>query len=552
MKNIKGLWDDLCRWIRTLSGKRLAIILIVVSLVIAPTVFATVYVLHHEFVRNDNYFSVILYDSSGDTLASDSQIPENAGRSTLTRIFYELTKEPVPLKAHPDGAETTEHIKAAINYNGVSSEIICYFSTDTPEGYFITADNNYYAIPATLNSKFLATSYSEVFYKSAEIFELTTIDHDVITPKVAEWSYRTTDGQYLSATRNKVTDKLKTYEITGALDISFEKVPDDTSVHVYSDERLIYAGTWEALSSLTVDTSDKLRVYIDAKWNSSENAESYGKVIYEFYVQIKNRSTFSLSSTEVEAGGFAVLDCSNVTDVKKIAFTSNDEAFSPIFMRYNNLWRAVIPFAEDHKAESFDFTVSYGASSESFSITILPPSEEKSYSSDTLYFENADAPLLLGESIREAIFATSLPKNESVYFQGNFADPEKSGYAAAYTHGGIMTWGEALENSYVTVGNKYVLQDDSVSGSSVLALQNGIVTYVGNNEYLGNYVVIDHGCGLRTWYTHLGKIDVEVGDVLLTGEHLGKTSEGNFEGKEGFTLYCTVYDIMIDPNTLWT
>ncbi len=551
MKQAKGLLGDIGRWFRTMNGKRLATIIIAVSIIIAPTVFATVYVFHNEFVKDDNYFSVTLYDSDGDVIANDSQLPESAGRSTLTGIFYELIKEPVPLKARPNETNAI-YVKADISYNGIPYKLVCYFSTDTPEGFFTDSDNKYYAIPPTLNSKFLATSYSEVFYTAAEVFELKTIDHDVITPKSAEWSYRTADGQYLSATRNKVTDKLKTYEITGALDISFEKEPDDTSVHVYSDEKLIYAGAWEALSSLTVSTSEELRVYIDARWHNAENAESYGKVIYEFYVRIKNRSTFSLSSDEVSAGGFAVLNCSNVTDAQKIVFTSSDETFTPIFMRYNNLWRAVIPFPEDYKNESFDFTVSYGASSESFSINILPPTEKKAYSSDTLYFESADTPALLCENIRKAIFATPLPKNELVYFQGNFADPQDNGYAAAYTHGDIMTWGEELENSYVTVGNEYVLQDNTVSGGSVFALQNGTVAYVGNNEYLGNYVVIDHGCGLRTWYTRLGKIDVEVGDVLLTGQHLGKTAVGSFEGKDGFTLYCAVYGTMIDPDTLWS
>lgn len=551
MKHINGLWSDIGNWFRTMSGKRLALILIAAAIIIAPTVFATVGVFHHEYVKNDNYFSVSLYDSDGNEIARDSQLPENAARASLTEIFYELTKEPKPLKARPDGLDNSSYVKAAISYSGTSYEITCYFSNNSPEGYFVDSDGKHFTIPERLNTAFLTTPHGEIFYSSAKVFELTTIDRDVITPKSADWCYKAADGKYLSANKNKLTDKIKTYEITGALDIGFEKVPDSSSAHVYSDEKLIYTGTWEALSSLTVDTNDRLRVYIYAEWLDNEGADSYGKAVYEFYVKIKNRSTFTLSTTEVSAGSFAILECSNVTDVNKIDFTSSNGDFSPIFMQYNNLWRVIIPFAENYEADSFDFTVVYGASSESFSINVLPATDPKTYSSDTLYFENTDTPILLCDSVRKAILSTPLPENGAVYFRGNFADPEGLGYVAAYTHGGIMSWGEELENSYVTVGNEYVLKDGNANGSSVTALQNGEVAYVGRNEFLGNYVVIDHGCGLRTWYTGLGKIDAEVGDVLLTGQHLGKTAEGSFEGKEGFTLYCTVYDTVIDPNTLW-
>ena len=111
-----------------------------------------------------------------------------------------------------------------------------------------------------------------------------------------------------------------------------------------------------------------------------------------------------------------------------------------------------------------------------------------------------------------------------------------------------MYWGEELEYFYNTVGNEYIVKDTTVKGESVLAMQTGAVALVGESENLGKFVVIDHGCGLRTWYTNLSFTNVEQGDILLAGQSVGKT--GILNNKEGFKLYCTAYDTLIDPNIL--
>jgi murein DD-endopeptidase MepM/ murein hydrolase activator NlpD len=40
--------------------------------------------------------------------------------------------------------------------------------------------------------------------------------------------------------------------------------------------------------------------------------------------------------------------------------------------------------------------------------------------------------------------------------------------------------------------------------------------------FAGNTVVVDHGLGIYTLYGHLSEIDAKVGDVLETGDVLGK------------------------------
>ncbi|MBQ8849709.1 MAG: M23 family metallopeptidase [Clostridia bacterium] len=551
MKQLKDLFYDIVRWFSALNIKKTAFIVSVAALIITPTVLAGGYVIYNEYVHNTDYFSVTLYDSDENIIAEERETPENAKVSTLTEIFYTLTKDPVAYSADTTANTDRTFVRAVMSYNGSSSEIICYFSTDEASAYYTDESGKSFAIPESINTEFLSTPYSEVFYPSSTALSLSTIDLDVITPRSVDWYYKNTSGDYMLSTRNKRTDKLKTYEITGAIDIKFESEPDLTVARVYDGDDLIYRGAADELPFLIADANDKLRIHLEAEWNKSSDAENYGKQVYEFYVSIKNRSNFYLSSEKAQAGGFVILDCTNVTDLSKIGFSCNRDGYSPVFRYYNDLARTLIQFPVDSAEELFEFTVTYGAAAQSFSVEITRPSETAEFTFSSLLFEDGDVPILRNGSIMNEISGASLPPNELVYFRGNFSAPEKHGYTAAYTHNSKIVWGEALEYSYTAIGNEYVTVSNDVSGSSVKALQNGIVAYIGYNDWLGNYVVIDHGCGLRTWYAGLGKIDVEVGELLLCDQHIGKAGEGTFNGSEGFTLYCTLYDAVIDPNALF-
>ena len=57
------------------------------------------------------------------------------------------------------------------------------------------------------------------------------------------------------------------------------------------------------------------------------------------------------------------------------------------------------------------------------------------------------------------------------------------------------------------------------------AANSGVVAFVGDLGIYGNTVIIDHGLGLFTLYSHLSSIDVKVGDPISQRQVLGKTGE---------------------------
>lgn len=57
------------------------------------------------------------------------------------------------------------------------------------------------------------------------------------------------------------------------------------------------------------------------------------------------------------------------------------------------------------------------------------------------------------------------------------------------------------------------------------ASNNGTVAFVGNLGIYGNTVILDHGLGLYTLYSHLNSIDVKVGDAVKQRQAIGRTGE---------------------------
>jgi len=60
------------------------------------------------------------------------------------------------------------------------------------------------------------------------------------------------------------------------------------------------------------------------------------------------------------------------------------------------------------------------------------------------------------------------------------------------------------------------------TGTPVLASENGKVLFVGNNGGYGQAIILDHGGGISTQYSHLSAYLVKVGDLVLKGDPIGK------------------------------
>ena len=84
-------------------------------------------------------------------------------------------------------------------------------------------------------------------------------------------------------------------------------------------------------------------------------------------------------------------------------------------------------------------------------------------------------------------------------------------------------------------------------GIEVMAVNSGVVRITQSYRDYGKTIVIDHGLGLMTFYLHLSKIKVKVGDVVKRGQIIGLSGDTGYTQGAHLHLSIRINGIGIDP-----
>ena len=116
-----------------------------------------------------------------------------------------------------------------------------------------------------------------------------------------------------------------------------------------------------------------------------------------------------------------------------------------------------------------------------------------------------------------------------------------------------------LSHITVTDGYGYIRQTGNYSilhkgtdfqaqeGTPVKAMNRGIVRLAKEFRNYGNTVIIDHGLGLMTFYMHLSKINVTVGELVPQGHVIGLSGQTGYAAQPHLHLTVRINDVSIDP-----
>jgi murein DD-endopeptidase MepM/ murein hydrolase activator NlpD len=91
----------------------------------------------------------------------------------------------------------------------------------------------------------------------------------------------------------------------------------------------------------------------------------------------------------------------------------------------------------------------------------------------------------------------------------------------------------------------------SVAHSPIPAANNGKVVFAGYLGIYGNTVVIDHGFGLFSIYSHLSSIDAKEGQVVSKGEIIGHTGSTGLAGGDHLHFGMLVHNTFVNPVEWW-
>jgi murein DD-endopeptidase MepM/ murein hydrolase activator NlpD len=85
----------------------------------------------------------------------------------------------------------------------------------------------------------------------------------------------------------------------------------------------------------------------------------------------------------------------------------------------------------------------------------------------------------------------------------------------------------------------------------VLAANRGKVIFADYLGIYGNMVVLDHGLGVFSLYSHLSQIGVVEGDIVEKNGVLGATGTSGMAGGDHLHFSMLVNGVLVDPLEWW-
>lgn len=87
----------------------------------------------------------------------------------------------------------------------------------------------------------------------------------------------------------------------------------------------------------------------------------------------------------------------------------------------------------------------------------------------------------------------------------------------------------------------------STRQAPVPAANSGNVVYTGYMGIYGNMIIIDHGLGMQSLYSHLSEIAVEVGQEVQKGQNIGKTGATGMAGGDHLHFGILISGLEVTP-----
>jgi murein DD-endopeptidase MepM/ murein hydrolase activator NlpD len=147
----------------------------------------------------------------------------------------------------------------------------------------------------------------------------------------------------------------------------------------------------------------------------------------------------------------------------------------------------------------------------------------------------------------DRIAAITSKATPTILWKDAFAQLSNSKVEANFADERTYTYkGEAINTAY------HLGYDLSVTKNyPVEAANSGTVAYAGDLGIYGNAVILDHGLGLYTLYSHLNSIDVKEGDTLAKRQILGKTGETGLAAGDHLHYGVYIGGVAVLPVEWW-
>ena len=463
----------------------------------------------------------------------------------MNRASTEVTSLPEPLLG-------TDFFKVTMSSSQKNADYQYYFSTNTAEAYYQDAGGKAYKIPASYAAEFVEGKYAVSLYVNAVVPTLSVSEQVTVLPAAATWMYKNSAGAFV-ACDTVTASAAQNVSLEGGLSLLFTLEPDYFNVKLTNTAtgEVVFNDVYANIGNLEIDKSMQLSVDVLAKWYEDAARDYYGEMQYSFTSDISAPAEFFLGVNEIENGEFIVVSAKNVVDPDKIVFSSSpDIGYTPTFYKDGEYVIGLIPFRTELSGGTYTLSFKYGGVTENLDVKVTERNVRLfQYQISSAVVNSSRTAQTIAEfkaATAEAV-ATGEPTQlwEGLFIETITKTSQYDGViGTGFGHNRkIMATGE----TYTHEGVDYIAS----AGRDVVATNNGNVVFAGYTALGGNTVVIEHGYGLKSWYSHLSEISVSVGDAVLKGDAVGKTGKTGFTKDNGVHFGLTVFDVPVCPYRSW-
>ncbi|MBP5230973.1 MAG: M23 family metallopeptidase [Clostridia bacterium] len=371
-----------------------------------------------------------------------------------------------------------------------------------------------------------------------------------VFPDTYQWTFKKEDGKLYEDRFTPSKQDSPTFNLLADYtnSFSFSMDPSQYSLSVY---RLNGGAMGEeipvsAFEELSFPQDTLLGVVLQARWSQADNMNSFGEAVYRFAVlydvpaQIELLGADDTSTRTVQAGDWIVLRALYTNENEVLEIRSNCTADNLKFYYDSSKQSsyAIVPISEENPPGNYYLSVTSGETVSLFNLKIQKPDESKILS---VQVSDEDYETYLKPGLLSDIESRLQTLRESADPTPRFAD---TGSEYGMFVFGLPCAGTATYpfGSYVLFSNRnpddpgwYRLNGTLYSakeGADVRAVQAGTVLFAGYLGACGNTVVINHGCGVCSYYFHLADINVSADERVSLGKVIGTVGKTGYAGSD--------------------
>ncbi len=439
--------------------------------------------------------------------SNNSVVASEADSAALFAIFTALCESGDEVVSLPE-THLAGHYTVTMKTAQVSDRYDFYFLPESDTCYYTTPSSRIFRCRDEQVSDFINSSYAFELYEAATVPLLTTAATDEVLPTTVTWHYRTANGQFTQHTQAQSVRQSFTYPIANDIAFYFSIQPSSHEIVIRRESEELYRGTSDGIS-LPLSDNEVLDFEIRATFDADSRVDYYGELIYRFRMQVVEAAHFSLNTSSLQVGEILLLTCENVKNAEKLQITAQPAlAAAPIVFRRGDYVYAAIPASD---ARDYTLHVTYGTVSATFAPCITPAASTPIPDTSAL---NGDWITLLEQKLPALIDEHGAITDSGLTPSASLDRPQGSK---------LLCFGDLL-NVQGATGVPVLPFDLYRIDGTVNTLAAGRVLVVGSDLHLGRYVIVDHGCGLYTWYAGLSEVRVSAGDVLAVGDVVGLPS----------------------------